>query len=82
MKFKKPGGIIFIIMIIIIIIVVVIIIIVFIIIIIIIPYLAVYFVTTKYGFFEGFAKIKMLQYYQYSIHWKDWLLVEKTSTGK
>ena len=69
MKFKKPGGIIFIIMIIIIIIVVVIIIIVFIIIIIIIiPYLAVYFVTTKYGFFEGFAKIKMLQYYQYSIH--------------
>ena len=75
MKFKKPGDIIFIIMIIIIIIiiVVVIIIIVFIIIIIIIviiiiPYLAVYFVTTKYGFFEGFAKIKMLQYYQYSIH--------------
>ena len=74
MKFKKPGDIIFIIMIIIIIIVVVIIIIVFIIIIIIIiviiiiRYLAVYFVTTKYGFFEGFAKIKMLQYYQYSIH--------------
>ena len=77
MKFKKPGDIIFIIMIIIIIIVVVIIIIGFIIIIIIIiiiiviiiiPYLAVYFVTTKYGFFEGFAKIKMLQYYQYSIH--------------
>ena len=74
MKFKKPGDIIFIIMIVIIISVVVIIIIVFIIIIIIIiviiiiPYLAVYFVTTKYGFFEGFAKIKMLQYYQYSIH--------------
>ena len=73
MKFKKPGDIIFIIMIIIIIIVVVIIIIVLlliiiIIVIIIIPYLAVYFVTTKYGFFEGFAKIKMLQYYQYSIH--------------
>ena len=85
MKFKKPGDIIFIIMIIIIIVVVIIIIvfiIIIIIVIIIIPYLAVYFVSTKYGFFEGFAKIKMLQYYQYSIHWKDWLLVEKTSTGK
>ena len=71
MKFKKPGDIIFIIMIIIIIVVVIIIIvfiIIIIIVIIIIPYLAVYFVTTKYGFFEGFAKIKMLQYYQYSIH--------------
>ena len=71
MKFKKPGDIIFIIMIIIIIVVVIIIIvfiIIIIIVIIIIPYLAVYFETTKYGFFEGFAKIKMLQYYQYSIH--------------